>query len=759
MKKRVLSILLAISLVAVGCGAAESSKGNEDNIFARKAKELENAGNGASGESNEASTTEQQAKSDDSQQSAPENAKSDYDEVIYYDPNLVPSIPEYKVAEDFSNVTYHKYFAYLFESQYDSEYNDTSLLRNALIDKGFAVRCDNYSEFFDIYELNRYNMFPNFVTVDSLMHTYHIYFSYLLRSIEKDNLAKKIEALSEDMLTRSTEQYAALKGTDFEDAAFRNVAFFYVGAKLQNPQVKCSVENSELAQIVDTEYSRIMAASGIEASLLTGLNEDYTQYKPRGYYEGDESLEQYFRAMMWYGRMGFKLDEPEMVKSSLLMSMALSKNDADYNSVYDITSFFAGVSDDFTYGQMGQVISDIYGEMPDEKKLTSETKAFDEIMEALKKAEGPKINSIPVLETEENVIPTFRFMGQRFTIDAAIMQNLVYRAVGENSKGERRYLPDTLDTAAALGSKEALKLLEAQGATDFESYTDNLKMMQETFNNSDMKLWKASLYSNWLYTLRPLFEKRGEGYPWYQQNTEWDKKRLETFAGSYAELKHDTILYAKQIVAEMGGGDDEMPDDRGYVDPEPVIYSRFIDLSNKTMQGLEAAGMLSETQKSDMTLLSDIAMKLLKISEKELRNEKLTEEDYEFIRCYGGNLEHFWLEVNKEDNVDLTQSYQAPCPVIADIATDPNGAALEVGSGYADTVFVVFPIDGELHVGSGSVFSFYQFTVPIDQRMTDEEFRNSLDSGYIDDDWNWVENENITPRAEWTESYRIGGAR
>ena len=165
--------------------------------------------------------------------------------------------------------------------------------------------------------------------------------------------------------------------------------------------------------------------------------------------------------------------------------------------------------------------------------------------------------------------------------------------------------------------------------------------------------------------------------------------------------------------------------------------------------------MLTSAEKNDLALLSDIAKRLLDISEKELRNEALSDDDYEFIRGYGGNLEHFWQEVNAADGIDLAHSYQAPCPVIADIATDPNGSVLEVGSGKADTVFVVFPIDGELHVGSGSVYSFYQFTVPIDERMTDEEFRASLEGGYLDDDWNWVENDNITPQPEWTQSYRI----
>lgn len=747
MRKRVLSVLLAISLVVAGCSSTGDLGNSESGVVSEDAPAGEDAGSDVSeaGGSGNVAAPEKTGTS----------LITDAEEVIYYDPDLVPSVPDYQVASDLSNVTYHQNFAYLFEPEYDSEYNDTSKMRNALMENGFAVRPDGYHEFFDVYEMNRYNMFPNFVTVDSLMHTYHIYFSYLLRNIEKESLSEKLKIVSTEMLARSTSQYESLKGTDFEEAALRNVALFYVGAKLQDPAVTCNVDDSSFAGVTDAEYNKIMEAAGIDQCLLTGLSEDYSQYKPRGYYDGDETLEAYFRAMMWYGRISFALESEEMVKSAVLMTSALSQDDADYNSMYDVTSFFAGVSDDFTYGEMAQVLEGAYGKIPDAAEVSGDAAAFGKVVEAVKKAEPPKINGIPVLENEENVIPSFRFMGQRFTVDAAIMQNLIYRAVEENPEGERRYLPDALDTAAALGSEEAYKILDEQGDTKYKNYTDNLKMMQDTFNNSDSKIWGASLYAGWLNTLRPLFEKRGEGYPFYMQNDEWNRKKLETFAGSYAELKHDTILYAKQVAAEMGGGDDEMPDDRGYVDPEPVIYSRFIDLSNKTSKGLEAAGMLTSAEKNDLALLSDIAKRLLDISEKELKNEALSDDDYEFIRGYGGNLEHFWQEVNAADGLDLAHSYQAPCPVIADIATDPNGTVLEVGSGRADTVFVVFPIDGELHVGSGSAYSFYQFTVPIDQRMTDEEFRSSLEGGYLDDDWNWVENDNITQQPDWTQSYRI----
>ena len=51
-------------------------------------------------------------------------------------------------------------------------------------------------------------------------------------------------------------------------------------------------------------------------------------------------------------------------------------------------------------------------------------------------------------------------------------------------------------------------------------------------------------------------------------------------------------------MAEMGDGeDDDVPDDRGYVDPQPVVYSRFKFLSVKTGEGLEKFGILDAKDK------------------------------------------------------------------------------------------------------------------------------------------------------------------
>ncbi len=751
MKKRIVSILLLTALVTASCGknvAETETPADKPSQDASSSSEV----------NTQAETPAADTAATSGRNAALINASFLGDsEDVYYNKDLVPSVAPYSVNADFSNVVYDKEFAYYFDLSQQSEYNDVKARRQALIKNNFYVESSGSSEFFDIYEGNRYSMFPDFITVDSLMHTYHLYFAHLMKTTEKEYLASDLEALTGNMLAAADAQVKTLAGSEWETAARRNLAFFAVADMLIKDNSNLEISDSEVAEAAKSEFDKIMAAEGIDDCYLTGLMEDYSQYKVRGYYDETPEQQRYFRTMMWYGRIPFALDTDDSVRSAMLMCCALAEDPKEYGNIYSVTSFFAGKSDDPGYNELIPIIDKAYGKVPQDSELIGNTDAFAKVMEEVKSLPLPQINSIPTMEWEESVIPSFRFMGQRFTIDAAIMQRLVYQSVEENSLGAKRMLPDTLDVPAALGSETAYKLLEETGATDFKNYTDNLILAKQHFDNDDPALWNASLYAGWMNILRPLLEEKGEGYPSYMQSEEWTKKNLETFCGSYAELKHDTILYAKQIMAEMGGGDIDVIDDRGYVDPQPVVYSRFVSLSNKTKEGLESMGLLGETQKEDLQKLSDIGMMLLKISEKELTNEALSDEEYDFIRCYGGYIEHFWQEANRDkfEDGNIGQSYQFPCPVVADIATDPNGTVLEIGSGEAETVYVVFPIDGELHIGRGSVYSFYQFETPISDRLTDEEFRNKLDGGYLDENWNWIEVEDKPERAPWTLSYRL----
>lgn len=377
-----------------------------------------------------------------------------------------------------------------------------------------------------------YFIAPDLSNIDNLRQFY-----LEEEAAEKEYLSDMLTHLSHSMLENSIAQYERLTGSEWETAARRNVAFFTVGTKLLDENTAI---NDYVKTTVQHELDCINRAESIEISEITESYEDYSQFLPRGYYEGDRQLEQYFKAMMWYGRIHFAQKEEELDKSALLITQALSSDSESaglWQAIYVTTSFFAGASDDMGPCEYASAIREIYGKEASIDDFIGNEEAFSRFHNLTASLSVPRISSIPFADGDGSIIPGFRFMGQRFTIDAAIMQQLIYSNVTANEAGLNRMLPDVLDVPAALGSDMALCILDENGTTGYNGYMEHMTRLRQNLSSENDALWSASLYANWLNTLRPLLTEKGEGYPLFMQNEEWTKKALECFAGSFTELK------------------------------------------------------------------------------------------------------------------------------------------------------------------------------------------------------------------------------
>lgn len=658
---------------------------------------------------------------------------------------VTPAVESYSVDAELSQIVNLDQF-YLSDEEKE-------LLHQNL----FLVEDWGGDEFFSIYDMNRYSQLPSFVTVDSLIHTYHLYYSLLMNRTEKNYLSGQLKQLSLTMLEAAESQYQALKGSSWEEAALRAVAFFGVGARLQDASAPVP---DYAASLVEMELDRVRAAGGIDTCSVTGEYMDYTQFIPRGYYEGDPVLEDYFRAMMWYGQVNFAQKTDTLTRTALLITLALGQDSQAWEEIYRVTGFFAGASDDLGYYEYAGAAAQAFGGLPAPEDLPGKESGYQAFLSLIKELEGPAINSVPVWDSDASSqevmesVKGFRFMGQRLTPDGVILQQLVYRAVEETPQKEQRLLPDVLDVPAALGSDEALDLLEEQGETRYPNYQEQMEMVRQGMTAQPLEFWGSSLSSGWLYTLLPVLTPRGEGYPSYMTGEQWQRKNLETFAGSYTELKHDTVLYAKQVMGEMGGGPKPEIDDRGYVDPQVEVYQRLELLCRQTAQGLKELGMLEEQEEENLNRLAQLSQSLAIISQKELENQPLTQEEYELILGYGGTLEHFWMEAVKDRaNTDYYDPKEIPASLVTDLATDPNGQVLQLANGYVDQVLVVVPVDGTLRLAVGAVFDFYQFTRPLDERMTDSQWRQLL--GQWVDESGWYNPGTLPEKPWWTRDYRV----
>ncbi len=657
------------------------------------------------------------------------------------------AVKPYKAASDLSNVVNAERFDF------------SANARNALVENGFVVLPAMGHEYFMVYEINRYDNVPNFITTDAVLHNYHLFYSHLLKNVEQQSLIPELRKLNSNILQQAEKDYRDLKGSDWENAARRNLAFFTVGSVLMNPDTKIPAVvqtevTKELALIkkhASTELSPVMAM-GSKPDAIESLKEDYTQYIPRGHYNKSADLQQYFQSMMWYGRITFRLKDADETRSAILMTLALQNGigSKEWEKIYATTSFMVGKSDDIDYAQYAVLLKEAYGEQVTTQKLVDDTKGFARFRQLAKDLKAPVINSMPIFDASiqpdrNEEILGFRFMGQRYTLDAEIFQHLLYREVTENQAGERRMLPSGLDIPAAMGSNTANTILKNEGAFDFQNYGTNMSRMQKYIAGLTDE-WHQNLYWSWLYTLQPLTEDKPNGYPSFMLNDAWKYKDLTAYLGSWAELKHDTILYSKQNYAEMGGGGMEEIDDRGYVEPNPHLYARLAALTAMTRDGLKTRGLIDKQDTKNMDNLYELVLNLKIISEKELANETLTAEEYELIRTFGGQLEHFWFEVFRADGLNSrSQLSDFPAMLIADVATNPPNEVLEAGTGYVDNIFVVVPVDGTLRIAKGGVYSYYEFPWPASDRLTDQKWREMLYS------------EKAPGLPEWAANYRVKG--
>jgi hypothetical protein len=670
---------------------------------------------------------------------------------------VVPSVQQEAIAPDLSNV--------------QSAFALSDAQRQQLAQNGFVVSSGTEKEFFTVYEKARYANVPIIVTSDSLLHVYHLLFDKVLRTAEVQYFIPLLQDLNAAVLLRAEEEYEALQGTAWEDAARRTVAFVGVGAKLVDANVQVPAYASDL---VDAELALIQGAAGIQPSPIfpyLPLGEDYTQYIPRGHYTQSEELKAYFRSMMWYGRMTFRLktEDPDVgraeTRSALLLVNALRTAEIAYRpalevwgDLYNPTAFMVGSSDDLTALQYGEVMDAVYGPGAPVSNLADDS-LLDSFIEKADELPPPKILGMVIYDTQDETQTTkgLRFMGQRFVPDAYIFRQLIYRNVG--TADNRRGLPKGLDLLAAMGSQRAYQILDQEGDTAFPKYTEQMAKVQGWMSGLTTADWTQTLYNTWLYSFQPLLQVPGQGYPAFMQSAAWVDKQLNTVLGSWSELKHDTILYAKQVYAEAGAG--PMPPEpvppKDYVEPVPEFFARLAALTAMTREGLGSRNLLDPEDSDSLQRLQDLATSFQTMAEKELRGEALLPEEYGSIRNYGTELEHLTMAAADKSGEPGGQIYMEEEPqaaVVADVATDPdpggNGslqaAVLEEAVGRIDEIHVVVPVvadDGStyLEVAKGGVFSYYEFQHPANDRLTDEKWRQMLDQG------------TNPPRPTWTGSY------
>ncbi|HLM73464.1 MAG TPA: DUF3160 domain-containing protein, partial [Polyangiaceae bacterium] len=518
---------------------------------------------------------------------------------------------------------------------------------NTLKQNGFVIsEAKRFPTFVYGYESLYGQDLPLFVSADSVLFAVHKSYDDILKAVETASLITELTSMLGEMRSALGSGGASALGAQARADADVYTA---VAESLLKDQVIAPVAGGDAALIADL-VAKAQAHEGAREVTLFGVKRDmdFSQFKPRGHYTDSPELEKYFKAMMWLGRVDFRMLETQQDGSQVFQRRqvegALALRDlmgdttqSRWGRVDGAIQAFVGESDYMTLPELSSLLKDLG--VTDVADLASVPD--DKIAQAI--IDGgygtQRISShIMVNGLGGATLPlssSFALFGQRYVVDSHVFSNVVYdRVQGGKVK---RMMPDPLDAAfAALGNNQAGQLLLPQ-LTEY-SYSPDLHAMRLLVDAHPESFWQGNLYNHWLTSLRALSPSaeiddfKAAGLPEIAATEAWGRRLLNTQLASWAELRHDTILYAKQ--SYTGGASCEFPD--AYVDPYPRFYQGIRELAAKGNEvvsslDLSAQPWLADQIPAYFNRLQEVAAKLGEMAEHQRTGTPFTPKQMAFI--------------------------------------------------------------------------------------------------------------------------------
>jgi hypothetical protein len=646
---------------------------------------------------------------------------------------------------------------------------EVALLKNGFVSVNISAEEPDFLEpdlrFEDFYYEKVYaNDLPVLVTTDSILHLFHVVFDCSLKTLENETFFPMLFEVTQFAFNSCLTQYKSIMHDDSAKYwAIRNsTVYFAVGLSLLTNSTAPVPDElmddvdffldhawAEEPEFVQSGYWVIPEPPGI-----IDTQYDFTQFKVRGHYLGEARLEQYFRAFMWYGQTPVFIprnDEnylwlvPHFNETLMIHVRDVLRSNPTYYEkwmqLYNVTSALIGESDSIGPLSLEIALQKVFGNADSYLDYVTSGDGLTRLREELSKPEYEQqiLSQALCSEMPDVQLPhyplIFQFMGQRYVPDSYFFQMLCWDKVGYDSNLNRRIMPKGLDVFAALGSERASQLLIPDHV--FENFESNLASLKQNVSDLTEKDWTQSSYIAWMHALQSLVEtNQNDTCPEFMKSLAWQDEKLNTGLGSWAQLRHDTLLYAKQTYIPIFVC--SYPE--AFVEPYPSFYARMQKLSQRTIDAISTLdpSTVQPTIMSCLEKIKNVTATLETVSAKELASEPLTEQEIEFIKqiawkCGSGGFVGWYVDTIHAIAKAANSSSSLEAPVIADVATFPPGdidyppQILHVGTGYVNALVVLFPLpNGTLVAAVGPVFSYYEFRLIGTKRLNDNEWKEIL---------------------------------
>jgi len=647
----------------------------------------------------------------------------------------------------------------LIEAAYTLTDYEKSLIRK----NGFVVterlRKDSFIEqLLDIWEKD----LPLFISTDAVLHALHCYYDTILMKIElgmlHSHLVKLLSRLHEklpELFLKYSDEQAMLPM--FEDVdLYLTVARRLLGENSVDAHL---VDEAVVNEILDLIEAEDLAVYSLFSQTCREI--DFSQFTPRGHYTRYDKLKQYFQTMMWLGRTELYLlqpqnvaplpcppQTPEDIQRQTIDAVLITElmDLADVNEIYaemeTVLSFLVGQQDNVIPKQLRYILD--FVNINDARQLLDiqTVKAFKETLKTetfvFQKIQSQVLRCDPTATQSAQPASAFMLFGQRFVIDSYITGNVVFDKITYEGDSICRLFPSTLDVLAGLGNNMAIELLIPE--LDQYHYSSNLAALRYLVDAHDSAFWDSSIYNMWLNSIRTLNPPSNrEHLPEFMQTAAWWHQKLNTQLASWAELRHDNLLYAKQSYSSAFVCSYPC----GYVEPFPEFFQYLNEIAQKAHDKFADISFSNSNLKADIldyyVMLKDVADTLATIAQKELDFEPLTSDEISFMqeiifRGWYSVLDGWYVKLIYGPSYD-PQWLTGPFSdfLVADYHTTPTDCAgnlmgwiSHAGTGPVDLAVITAKMPNFNTVAFvGPVMSYYEYMTTDFQRLTDEEWETT----------------------------------
>jgi hypothetical protein len=626
--------------------------------------------------------------------------------------------------------------------------NDNEL--SVLGQNGFVIsRRQQFPTFLRGYAAIYMEHLPVYVSADALLDSVHRSYEAILAAVETSVLAPELEELLTLMQA----------GVDGTNASAQTKADLRLYLEVATALLSSRPPSASLSASAAALVAKARAGSGMEQVPLFGISRlmDFSQFTPRGHYTN--GLEGYFQAMMWLGRVDFRLIETQsdgslvfrrgQYEAVLALHQLMAGRPSELWSHIDgAVRSFVGESDSMTVPEIAALVRDLGG-------LEAAASASDAAVTAAIVAGGYGEQQIAshlmVNDGPAKTLPlnrSFLVFGQRYVADSHVFSEVVYDRIAA------RLMPNPLDAAfAALGNNQALRLIP--DLESFEELPGALGAMRHLIDAHPQSFWDANLYNLWSSALRALSPAPGAapdaGLPKVAGTEAWGRRLLNTQLGSWAQQRHDTLLYAKQSYTGINGC--EFPD--AYVEPYPELFAalvRYAERGDEIARIAASNEYLGSAITRYFAALRSTAALLGKMAEQQRAGTPHSAEQLAFINdavrvtenqegCTVVEVPEGWyaklfFEPSKSIEQDLTVADVHTQP--ADEAGNPVGKVLHVGTSFPRLMAVTIDTCVGPRAYVGLAYAYHEQVTNNFERLTDEVWTQRVGSGNWPADVPWV---------------------